>query len=96
MDFSIIEEVSKKLGIDKDRVIEESLREWIEGLLTKVEAEIADILIRYGVEGVRDFEEKIRKGEVSEHLGWEDLITLEKLLEKKKRIEEALRLVKKS
>lgn len=96
MNPSIIEEVSRKLGIDKNHVIEESLREWIERLLVKVKAEIAEILVRYNVKGIKDFEEKIRKGEVSEHPGWEDLITLEKLFERKKRIEEALRIVKKS
>jgi len=51
-----------------------------------VEADIAEILAKYGVRNAEELEEKIRKGEVEEHPAWEDLIALERLLEEKMKL----------
>ncbi len=68
----------------------EAVREWLERRLALVEAEVAEIKRRYGVRGVEELERAIREGRVPEHPGWEDLITLERLLDEKGRLEEAL------
>jgi len=66
------------------------VRERLRRRLTLVEADIAEILAKYGVQSIEELEERIRRGEVGEHPAWEDLIALERLLEEKKKLGEAL------
>lgn len=92
----IIEEVAKKLKIDPEKLLRESLLKWFEDELAKTNAEIAELLIKYKVNSLSELEVKIKKGQVPEHPAWEDLIILEELIETKKRLEEGLAIVQKS
>ncbi|MEX2702421.1 MAG: hypothetical protein ACTSYM_00685 [Candidatus Baldrarchaeia archaeon] len=92
----IIEEVAKKLKIDPEKLLRESLLKWFEDELAKTNAEIAELLIKYKVNSPSELEVKIKKGQVPEHPAWEDLIILEELIETKKRLEEGLAIVQKS
>ena len=65
----------------------EAAEVWLERRLALIEAEI---LAKYGVRSAEELEEYVRKGEVAEHPAWEDLITLERLLEEKRKLSEAL------
>ncbi|NPA97701.1 MAG: hypothetical protein GXO32_08900 [Crenarchaeota archaeon] len=87
----IIEVVARRLGISPERLEREALEVWLRRKLALVEAEIAEILARYGVRSAEELEERIRRGEVAEHPAWEDLITLERLFEEKRKLSEALR-----
>ena len=80
----IIEEVAKKLKIDPEKLLRESLLKWFEDELAKTNAEIAELLIKYKVNSPSELEVKIKKGQVPEHPAWEDLIILEELIETKK------------
>jgi len=80
----IIEEVAKKLKIDPEKLLRESLLKWFEDELAKTNAEIAELLIKYKVNSLSELEVKIKKGQVPEHPAWEDLIILEELIETKK------------
>jgi len=54
-------------------------------------AEIHEIEVRYGVKSAGDLREKIVRGVVTEHPGWEDLIVLENLEERAGKIRKELR-----
>ena len=84
--------VVRRLGISPEKLEREAIEIWLKRRLALVEAEIAKILTKYGVRSVEGLEERIRKGEVTEHPAWEDLIMLERLLDEKRRLSEALRL----
>jgi len=62
------------------------------GLRCRLALVEAEILAKYGVRSAEELEEYIRRGRVAEHPTWEDLIALERLLEEKKKLSEALRL----
>jgi len=94
IDLLIAKIVAERLGIPEERLIREALREWIERKLLLVESEIKEDLLRHGVADVAELEEKIKKGEVEERPAWEDLITLENLINEKKRLKETLKIVK--
>ena len=80
----IIEEVAKKLKIDPEKLLRESLLKWFEDELAKTNAEIAELLIKYKVNSLSELEVKIKKGQVPEHPAWKDLIIVEELIETKK------------
>jgi len=91
--LSIVKIVAERLGVPEERLTREALREWLERRILLVESEIKENLLRYGVADVAELEEKIKKGEIEEHPAWEDLVTLENLINEKKRLEEALKIV---
>jgi len=88
----IIDIVARRLGISPEKLEREAVKVWLRRRLALVEAEIAEILAKYNVRSAEELEEYIRRGKVAEHPAWEDLITLERLLEEKKKLSEALRL----
>jgi len=88
----VIDVVARRLGISPEKLEREAVEVWLRRKLALVEAEIAEILTKYGVRSVEELEEYIRRGKVAEHPAWEDLITLERLLEEKRKLSEAMRL----
>ena len=90
----VIEAVARRVGVPAERLEREAVREWLERRLALVEAEIAEVRRRYGVESVEELERLVREGKVPEHPGWEDLITLERLVEERRRLREALESVR--
>ncbi len=88
----VVDIVAHRLGIPPEKLEREAVEIWLKRRLALVEAEIAEILAKYDVRSAEELEEYIRRGKVSEHPAWEDLITLERLLEEKKKLSEALRL----
>jgi len=90
----VIDVVAHRLGIPPERLGREAVEMWLRRRLVLVEAEIAEILIKYSVKDARELEEHIRKGEVAEHPAWENLITLEKLLEEKRKLNRILSMLR--
>ncbi len=88
----VIEIVAQRLGIPPEKLEREAVEVWLRRRLVLVEAEIAEILAKYNVRSIEELEDKIRSGRVAEHPAWEDLITLERLLEEKKKLSDLLRL----
>ncbi len=89
---SIVEVVAKHLGIPREKLEREAIEVWLRRRLALIEAEISEILAKYGVRNASELEEQIRKGKVEEHPAWEDLIMLERLLKEKEKLNELLRL----
>ncbi|RLI63247.1 MAG: hypothetical protein DRO67_06020 [Candidatus Asgardarchaeum californiense] len=92
----LVDKVARKLNIDPDKLMRESLLRWFEEELAEIKAEIAEIMIKYNIKSTKELEEKKKKGKIPEHPTWEDLIVLEELMETKRRLEEGLAIVKKS
>ncbi len=88
----LVDVVARRLGISPERLEREAVEVWLKRRLALVEAEIAEILTKYGVRSAEELEEHVRRGKVPEHPAWEDLIILERLLEEKKKLSEVLRL----
>jgi len=88
----VVDIVARRLGIPPEKLEREAIEIWLRRRLALVEAEIAEILTKYNVRSVEGLEELIRNGKVAEHPAWEDLITLERLLEEKKKLSKLLRL----
>ena len=88
----VVDVVARRLGISPEKLEREAVEVWLRRRLALIEAEIAEILTKYGVRSAEELERYIRGGKVAEHPAWEDLITLERLLEEKKKLSEALRL----
>ncbi|TYT23350.1 hypothetical protein FY122_03805 [Dictyoglomus thermophilum] len=87
----LIKKIANDLGIDFEEITKESLKAFLQEKRRKIKIDILGILDRYKVSSSRELEEKIFKGEISEHPAWEDLILLENLEETLKIIEEDIR-----
>ncbi len=88
----VIDTVARRLGISAEKLEREAVEIWLKRRLALVEAEMAEILAKYNVRSAEELEERIRRGKVAEHPAWEDLIVLKRLLEEKRKLNEALRL----
>ena len=91
----IVEKIATKEGIDKEKLIILGLIAYLNEKKRKYMEERLEILKRYGVNSMKELEEKIRKGEIEEHPAWEDLITLENLEELIREISDDIRRLQK-
>jgi len=91
----IVEKIANKVGVDKEKLIILSLIAYLNEKKRKYMEEKLEILKRYGVNSMKELEEKIRNGEVEEHPAWEDLITLENLEELIKEISDDIQRLQK-
>jgi hypothetical protein len=82
----IVERLSRVLGVPPDELVRKGLEEFLEAQLRICFAEICEVKARYGVRSTGELEEKIRKGVIGEHPAWEDLIVLENLEERAKKL----------
>jgi len=90
----IVERVSKALGVPPDELVRKGVEEYLEAQLRVCFAEIRELEVWYGVKSTDELEEKIRKGIVTEHPAWEDLIVLENLEERVEKIRKELEALK--
>jgi hypothetical protein len=87
---AIVERLSKVLGVPPKEIVRKGLEELLEAQLRACFADIAEIKMRYEVKSVAELEKKIEKGTLDEHPAWEDLIVLENLEERAKKIKKEL------
>ena len=87
---AILERVSKVLGVSPKELVKKGLEGLLETQLRICFAEINEIKTRHEVKTAVELEKKIGKGEIAEHPAWEDLIVLENLEERAKKIREEL------
>ena len=74
-----VKHVSKDLGINEDALIREGIAEYIKNRIKACMRDRLEILSRYNISSLEEFEKKVHEGNLPEHPGWEDLITLENL-----------------
>ena len=87
---STVERLSKVLGVPPKELVRKGLEELLESQLRSCYAEIHELKVRYDVKSVSGLEKKIQKSVVEEHPAWEDLIVLENLEERAKKIRKEL------
>ena len=75
----IINEIAERISINPDVLLKEGVRPFLMERKRKLMIERLEMLSRYGVGGVKELEEKIRRGGIPEHPAWEDLIELTNL-----------------
>ncbi len=74
-----VRHLSKDLGINEDALIKEGIIEYLKSRIKVCMSDRLEIMSRYHVSSLDEFEKKVREGIIPEHPGWEDLITLENL-----------------
>lgn len=91
---AILERVSKVLGVPPNELVKKGLEGLLEAQLRICFAEINEVKTRYEVKSAIELEKKIENGGIAEHPAWEDLIVLENLEERAKKIREELAALK--
>ncbi len=89
--MSIVRRVAEKLGLEPGALEREAVTLWLRRRLRLLDAEIAEILARYGAASPEELEAMVRGGRVPEHPAWEDILVLERLESERRRILETLR-----
>ncbi|MCZ7394067.1 MAG: hypothetical protein ABOK23_11025 [Candidatus Methanoperedens sp.] len=74
-----VKHLSKDLGINEDVLIREGIIEFIKSRIKGCMRDRLEIISRYKISSLDEFEKKVREGSIPEHPGWEDLIILENL-----------------
>jgi len=74
-----IKHVSKDLGINENVLILEGVAEYIKNRIKACMRDRLEILSRYKISSLEEFEKKVNDGSIPEHPGWEDLIIVENL-----------------
>jgi len=82
--------IAKDFGMSEDELIVESLLEYLKSKKRDCMAEKLEILSRYCVSSASELEAAIGVGKVAEHPSWEDLIVIENLEEKIKRLDKEI------
>ena len=91
---AILERVSKVLGVQPKELVRKGLEGLLEAQLRICFAEIHEINTRYEVKSAAELGKNIEKGSILEHPAWEDLILLENLEERTKKIRKELTALK--
>ncbi len=74
-----VKHLSRDLGINEEVLVREGIIEYLKSRIKACMRDRLEIMSRYKVSSVDEFEKKVKEGTVPEHPGWEDLITLENL-----------------
>ena len=91
---AIVERLSKVLGVPPKELVRKGLEELLEAQLRACFAGIAEIKTRHEVKSAAELEKKIEKGTIDENPAWEDLIVLENLEERAKKLKKELAALK--
>ena len=78
------------MGVPPNELVKKGLEGLLEAQLRICFAEINEVKTRYEVKSATELEKKIENGGIAEHPAWEDLIVLENLEERAKKIREEL------
>ena len=70
----VVVEAENLLGMSKDSLVKESLKEFLLSKIKENSRIIEGLTDKYNVPGYLDLEDKIRQGEIPGHPAWEDVI----------------------
>ena len=77
--MTTLELVSKHFQVGKKVLINEGLVAFLQKKKSEILRDRIAILVKYNVDSLKELENLVKKGKVSEHPAWEDLITLENI-----------------
>ena len=86
-----VEEISEALGLSKEELIRRGVRAYLELELKRINSEIMPLYRRYNVNSLRELDEKISRGELSETNTFDDFTRLDYLEAKRDEVEKFLR-----
>lgn len=86
-----VETISETLGIEEKDLIENGVRAYLKDEKRRLNSEIIDILSKYSVNSLEEFDEKINKGELSETETFDDFTRLDYLVDRRDKIDGLLR-----
>lgn len=82
---TLLKTVAEELHLSQEELLKQGLRSFLERQLREIEAEIFQIIGRYGVSGVEEMEARYRDGTLEEADSWQDLQRLDTLEYKRDR-----------
>lgn len=88
-----VESIAETLGLKKEDLIKNGVKAYLESELRRVNAEIMIVYNRYGIKSLKELDEKINKGELSETDTFEDFTKTDYLEAKKEKIEKILKVL---
>ncbi|MEA2003820.1 MAG: hypothetical protein U9O53_02565 [archaeon] len=74
-----VKHLSIDLGMNEDVLVREAIVEYIKSRIKACMWDRLEIMSKYQVSSLGEFEKRVRDGSVYEHPGWEDLIILENI-----------------
>jgi hypothetical protein len=86
----LLTRMAEDLGVSEDELLVESLLEYLKSKKRDCMADRLEILSRYGVSSSKEIEEAIKNGRIAEHPSWEDLIVIENLEDKIKKLDKEI------
>ncbi len=89
--MEVIDEISRYMELDRESLLKQGIEAFLRDRKRRLMLDRHQILSRYHVSDSADMEEKIQSGELEEHPAWEDLITLENLVETIQKLDGYLR-----
>jgi hypothetical protein len=82
--------MAEDFGVSEDELLVESLLEYLKSKKRACMADRLEMLSRYGVSSSKEIEEAIKNGRIAEHPSWEDLIVIENLEDKIKKLDKEI------
>jgi len=86
----LLAHIAADFGVSKDELLAASLLEYLKSKKVACMADKLEILSRYSVSSSKELEEAIENGKIAEHPSWEDLILIENLDAKIKKMEKEI------
>jgi transposase-like protein len=85
-----IDKIARDLGVKTEELLTDSVLAYLEKKKAGTLRSMLEITAKYNITSSHELEQKIKKGTVSEHPTWEDLITLQNLEKSLKDIDSEL------
>ncbi|MFH1320183.1 MAG: hypothetical protein ABII90_05950 [Bacteroidota bacterium] len=88
--MTVIEKIAKDLHLTPKKLIEKSLKTYIQQMLSKLDSEYFLIAKKHGVNDVFDMEEKVKKGLINENDAYDDFFLLDNIGTERKKLNSIL------
>lgn len=88
-----ISKISSILNISQEELEKESIKTYLHIKLRRCESEIFNIVKKYGISSIEEFEERYKNGDIEEEGTWEDFFKLDHLESERESIKKALEVV---
>nr|MDO8097721.1 hypothetical protein [Candidatus Njordarchaeota archaeon] len=85
-----VREISRELGVSEDELVKRGVKAYLETELRKIRSEMLNILVKYKVDSLKELDDKVSKGELSESDTFDDFTRLDYLESMKEKIERLL------
>jgi len=84
--MTVLEEISKELSIEPDKLIGIGLRAYFEKRLSAIESELFLLAKKYGVKNIFEFDEMIKQGKFHEDDSFEEYFKFDNLEAEREKI----------